>query len=359
VFGKSLESMVWCGCHEKNRGCKVSARKSHTGGGGDVREYYEQTTDRDYQWLETAMGPGMHTKLGHMTQEMLILNEIREHGDVSDVLEVGCGRGSCSLFLAEALGGKVSFTGVDLVGRHVEVAKAECCLRDLDGIVEFVQGDVCGDWAKWESATAAKKGQKYQVIFGVESLCHMDSKEKVCSFIRQASRRLSTGGRLVIVDGFRCRMWEKAGAEHKMAMRLAESGFKICRMPSKADWIRAGGDEDMTFVSSVDLTGDALPYWTFGWRLARFVLYCGEWVRWVLGNWLCVHLLGWMARGASRLWGHVDDAGGGDAFLGLVACVFGRSAAKAVGSSASRKQTAGVVYICRLTMLKLISHASA
>jgi SAM-dependent methyltransferase len=334
------------GSIEKNVNELASPKKSEAESSEKVREYYEQTTDRDYQWLECVMGAGMHTKLEHTTQEMLVLNEIHAHGDVSDVLEVGCGRGSCSLYLAEVLKGKVAFTGVDLVGRHVEVAKADCALRGLDGIVDFVQGDLSGDWKEWEMLTTAKKKKKYQVIFGVESLCHMDSKEKVGSFMRQAARRLSTGGRLVIVDGFRCRMWEKAGVDHKMAMRLAEGGFKIRRMPTKADWIRAGGDEDMAFVSSVDLTGDALPYWTFGWRVARFVLCCGEWIAdsssfiWAVGSFYGA------VDGLSRLLGGVVAASGADA-SGIRRqrgeWAFGRSVMDAIGSPAARRQTAGNV----------------
>ena len=255
------------------------ARKAFEGVGGlltgqagydkeDVVEYYRETTDRDYQFLESLQGPGMHTRLSHVTQEMIVLNEIattrRSLREPMNVLEVGCGRGCCTLFLAGALPG-VKFTGVDLVERHVEVAKRECEARGLQGNATFAVGDAA------EGVDGLGLG-RFHLIFGVESLCHMDTKEKVEEFARQAERMLAPGGKLVIVDGFRCRNWKMASADQQAAMRLAESGFKIRAMPSKADWIFAGHEHGLIFSKSSDLTEEALPFWRLGWRAARAVL---------------------------------------------------------------------------------------
>jgi hypothetical protein len=55
-------------------------------------------------------------------------------------------------------------------------------------------------------------------------------------------------------------------------MRLAERGFQIRRMPSKAEWVQEAKEAGLHLVRSRDLTSEALPFWTTGWRAARSVL---------------------------------------------------------------------------------------
>ena len=237
----------------------------------DADAYYARTTDRDYRALELCMGPGMHTELrapfpvlrfgGHTRQAALVLLEA---AGARQILEVGCGRGYCTLFLAGLLPGETSLHGVDRVQRHVQLAQ-DACAKGGYRSVRFTHGD----GTEFLSASDTT----YDLIFGVESLCHLDTPAKLRAFVAQAARRLALGGRLVVVDGFRSAGFETTASEpQRTAMRLAECGFRIRSMPSKAGWTEAATDAGLRLIRNTDLTAEALPFWTLGWRLARTLL---------------------------------------------------------------------------------------
>lgn len=176
------------------------------------------------------------------------------------VLEVGCGKGHCTLFLA-GLCRDVQFEGVDIVQRHVDAARADA-LRGAHTNASFSLQDFL---ALDEQAT-------YDCIFGCESLCHMDDAAKVQAFATKAQRVLRPGGRVVIVDGFRASTFDSCSPEQRQAMLLAESGFRINKMPSVQDWKEAFAPLGFRVATDTDYTDEVLPFWTTGWRVARGVM---------------------------------------------------------------------------------------
>jgi len=230
-----------------------------------VQSYYAETTDRDYALLDGLAGSGMHTRLQGMQQTAYVMHEIA-NTKAKKVLEIGSGKGHCSLWLANAIH-DVHFTGVDLLQRHVQAANAaKGELRN----VAFVHGD------------AANIGEEhYDLIFGVESLCHLDTQLKMQQFIRRAAVKLSAGGRLIVIDGFRSATFHNASADQQLAMQLAEYGFRIQQMHSKSDWIDACAASGLSLVENLDLTAQALPFWVFGWRASRVLLRFPRFVRWL------------------------------------------------------------------------------
>ena len=251
----------------------------------------------DYRVLELCVGPGMHTELcapspilrfgGHTRQAVLVLAEVaavtertdRQWAELSDrtadarasVLEVGFGRGYCLMFLA-GLMPHVHFHGVDRVQRHLQLGGNACLKGGYSNVELFV-----GDGTEF---LGSMKDTVYDVVFGVESLCHLDTAAKLKAFVASAARRLTfPGGRLVVVDGFRSAGFDDAPEDHRTAMRLAERGFHIRAMPSKAEWVQEAGAAGLHLVRSLDLTSEALPFWTMGWRLARTVLRLVPFVR--------------------------------------------------------------------------------
>lgn len=236
-----------------------------------VRSYYTATTDRDYKLLEAFIGGGLHSRLvapapagssGSGTRQPgFVLAEARAVG-AKRVLEVGSGRGYCSLFLAGAAP-DIKFEGVDLVPRHIEVASTAAASAGLSN-ASFRLEDATKLDASSEGA--------YDLIFSVEALCHMDTPAAVTSLARAVSRLLRPGGRLVIVDGFRSEGFSVASTDAQTAMCLAESGFRIRAMPSRRDWVEACAAHGMRVVRDQDLTHEALPFWRMGWRVARALL---------------------------------------------------------------------------------------
>jgi len=49
------------------------------------------------------------------------------------------------------------------------------------------------------------------MIFGIESICYMDTPEKMDGFAQSCSALLKQGGNLVIIDGFRSSDFDKCG----------------------------------------------------------------------------------------------------------------------------------------------------
>jgi 2-polyprenyl-3-methyl-5-hydroxy-6-metoxy-1,4-benzoquinol methylase len=238
---------------------------------GDVRNYYTYTTDRDYWLLEKFVGPGLHSCMtaphpikkqgGGTRQPAFIFSEVRAV-NAKRVLEVGCGRGHCSLFLA-GVAQDVEFEGFDLVPRHVSVAQSDAATAGFKN-VSFAVVDVTK-----MIATASKT---YDLIFGCESLCHMDDELAVEEFLQSATPLLRAGGRFVIIDGFRTSVFDELTSNQRDAMLLAESGFRIRAMPSKELWKRRCQAHGFGLVRDIDMTQEVLPFWTLGWRVARVIL---------------------------------------------------------------------------------------
>ena len=234
----------------------------------DVARYYSSTTFRDYRLLEWVTGSNaMHSKLspgvrlpydaGCLFQ---LLYVIRYMGAVRNVVEVGSGKGSNTIYLAY-LFPEVRFLGVDLVPEHVEYASRYALAAGLTN-VEFVVGD-----ASRRLACVAE--QAVDLIFGVESFCHMDTPEKMRGLMDSARWMLRRGGKVVIVDGFRSGRFDELEADVREAMNLAESGFRIKRMPSKKSWAVAAAEHGMLCTQEADLTGEALRFWMRGWKAAQ------------------------------------------------------------------------------------------
>ena len=240
---------------------------------GDVELYYEQTCKRDYRWLQLVNGPGMHSTLclpppigrvcGGSLQAVMVLQKICTH-QCKRVLEVGCGQGFCSLFLAQMCP-EIDFTGTDILGTHVAIAQSH---QEKRGAYRNAEFKVCDATALSSLGSTAK----FDLIFGVEALCHLDTPEKRNAFLTQASQCLTENGVVVIIDGFRSATFETCSPNQRKAMQLAERGFRINAMPSKRTWKRHATDLNFTVVQDVDRTLDVIQFWQKGWRVAHFVL---------------------------------------------------------------------------------------
>lgn len=193
--------------------------------------------------------------------------------DVKAVLEVGCGRGHCTLFLA-GCAKDMMFHGIDMIPSHVRAASLAMARGGYDNAT-FACVNVL-------TVDQQSLMRTFDIIFGCESLCHMDTPDKRTRFFDFVCERLRPSGRLILIDGFRSPTYDVCAASRRTAMRSVERGFRIAHMPSKADWIRCatkyepdpglesvpGARPRFQPVRDVDLSHEALPYWERAGRWA-------------------------------------------------------------------------------------------
>jgi SAM-dependent methyltransferase len=247
----------------------------------DVKAYYTSSLPREYAILQACKGPGMHSTLclppplgtcaSTAAQPAMILKEICL-GHAKSVLEIGCGQGFCTLFLAKTCP-DVGFHAIDILPQHIAIAQRHqktCAL----GNASFSLCDAT-------TLDIPDTTGHFDLIFAVEALCHLDTPTQRRDFLTQASSRLTRNGRIVIIDGFRSPQYCSASEPQRKAMQIAEHGFRIREMPSKQTWIDLAADLDFILVHDRDLTAEALPFWRQGWKLAHFVLQFSSLLRWI------------------------------------------------------------------------------
>jgi len=246
----------------------------------DVVAYYNETTQRDYRVLQFFSGPGLHSRLclpmptginaATLVQPSLLLEHI---GCVRAlrVLEIGCGQGACTLFLA-SLCPTVCFHGIDITPKHVDIAQKHKAVGSYSNVVFSLHEAT-------ELSTLEEMG--FDLIFGVEAMCHLDTPLKRHSFLTQAYSKLSSGGRVVLIDGFRSSLFSHASHHQQAAMRYAETGFRINAMPTKKEWVDLALDLNFQVAQDRDLTIEVLPFWELGWRFAHFLLHFAHLLQYV------------------------------------------------------------------------------
>jgi cyclopropane fatty-acyl-phospholipid synthase-like methyltransferase len=157
-----------------------------------------------------------------------VLAEIAEIREGENILDAGCGVGGSSLWLAKEKNCIVK--GISLNKRQVDKAKALANEIGVQGKVSFEQKDY---------ANTFYPANSFDVVWAIESVCYADDKS---DFLREATRVLKPGGRLIIADFFkkkdlnhdeanRVRKWAACWAINDFSTReefdhkLKESGF--------------------------------------------------------------------------------------------------------------------------------------
>lgn len=157
---------------------------------------------------------------GYLVQPRIVGKQIKEIS-AKDVLELGCGKGFNSQFLAEQYP-EVKFTGIDLTPLHIKLARQKSqTLSNLN----FKEGN----FNQLEFAD-----QSFDVVFAFECLCHAEEAKMP---LTEIFRVLRPGGRLIVFDGYRKVKLEQSSQLLQTATQLKEVSMAVRHgFPMIEDW---------------------------------------------------------------------------------------------------------------------------
>jgi len=140
-----------------------------------------------------------------LIEHLAQLTEIK-HG--SDILDIGCGFGASSLYLAKKY--KAAITGITISSVQVQMATEAAAREQLDA--KFLLMD----------AEAMEFQQQFDVLWSVESISHYEHREE---FFASAAKLLKPGGLFAITDWFKEE--NLTAAETKKFIEPIEEGMMV------------------------------------------------------------------------------------------------------------------------------------
>ena len=167
-----------------------SPELGHDASAPEVRSYYELLGDL----YRAAWGDSIHFAVfrdGESRDEAALATErmLADEGGFGpgmSVLDVGCGSGGPALTIAEHSGAQI--TGIDLVPRHVELARGKAADRGLADRTTFIEGD---------AISLPFADASFDHVYAIESAYHAADKAR---FYAECARVLRPGGRFVGTD---------------------------------------------------------------------------------------------------------------------------------------------------------------
>lgn len=253
---------------------------SYSGLKDRIKHHYEICSDYYYRlW-------GEHIHHGYFldpsdTKEVAqarLIDLLLEHSQLatgSQVLDVGCGIGGTSRYLAKKL--ECSVTGITISGQQVKLAKEisakeagsveeeakELAFTRLGkGSVRFVELDAekMGDFfAESERKTT------FDCVWISEAMSHLPDKEL---FFRNASMLLAKGGKLAVADWFKAEGLTEAQVQADI--KPIEDGMLLPGLNTQAEYVDFAKQAGLSIFSNpFDISKEVSKTWDISWSLVQ------------------------------------------------------------------------------------------
>jgi ubiquinone/menaquinone biosynthesis C-methylase UbiE len=161
-----------------------------------------------------------------------------------DVLEIGCGKGFNSQFLAEQYP-NVKFTGVDLTPLHIKIATQKASkTHNLSFQI--------GDFNKLDFPD-----ESFDIVFAFECMCHAKQPQTP---LAEIFRILRPGGQLIVFDGYRKAELATFDKDLQMATCLTETSMAVQHGFAEIEsWLNVAKSAGFDVKKSEDLSFAILP----------------------------------------------------------------------------------------------------
>jgi arsenite methyltransferase len=186
---------------------------------------------------------GVFKAEGYYVQPQIVGEQINQLS-AKEVLEIGCGKGFNSQFLAEQYP-NVKFTGVDLTPLHIKIASQKASkIHNLSfQIGNFNQLNF--------------PDESFDIVFAVECLCHAKQPQTP---LAEIFRILRPGGQLIVFDGYRKAKLATFDRELQRATCLIETSMAVQHgFPEIQQWLDVANSAGFYVEKSEDLSFAILP----------------------------------------------------------------------------------------------------
>lgn len=204
-------------------------------------------TDKEHQTIPET--------LSNVNEQIAKVAHIK-NGD--RVLDVGCGIGGTSIWLAKDKGAVV--TGISIVPVEINKARRLAVVEEISDMVDFL---IC------DMRQTKFKNKTFDAVIGIESVCHLENKDDL---VREAYRLLKPGGRLVISDGYVQKI--DMSVKEKRQMRKWLDGWAVPNLASIEDMCLHLGRAGFKRITVEDRTKSIMPFsrFLYKWGLVGYPL---------------------------------------------------------------------------------------
>jgi cyclopropane fatty-acyl-phospholipid synthase-like methyltransferase len=166
-----------------------------------VKTYYDQNTNFFLKFNKSKKAQNIHRSLWKdgidnledalNYSNSLILNEIESLNNNSPkIADLGCGVGASLFYVFPRLQNPKPALGLTLSPVQAKIAKNSAKELNLQNQILFTEGDF---------TSVPLANESLDAIYSVEAVCHAVEPEK---YLREASRLLRKGGKLILVDDY-------------------------------------------------------------------------------------------------------------------------------------------------------------
>lgn len=163
--------------------------------------------------------------------------------DYSNILELGCGMGFNTNYLAPQNPNR-TFTGIDLTPNNIEFANQKS--KHLNN-VSFYQID----FDKLE-----KPEKKYDLIFAIETLCHS---KNLIALLNKLTDYITDNGKIIIFDGYIKQGVTLNNEAEKKAYQLLSWGFALPTFQKLEEVLNRNNLDGLKIDTNTEFSENVLP----------------------------------------------------------------------------------------------------